>query len=130
MSWKCPQCGVENDAKVDMCAGMCGHVRVYRLVLTSSSGQELRFQVDTSVGRSALTTVCGEEARFASQPQFTVSRDAAKSRWLIQHEPQATNITFLNGAPIGTTPHPLSQGDVISLGAKRLALKVRLEIVS
>lgn len=127
MSWRCPQCGVENEDAVDVCAGMCGHARLTRLVLTATSGQEIRFNVDTEVGRVGLQKVCGEEARFASQPQFRVLRDTTTPRWLISHMPTATNITCLNAKPLSAELQPLKNGDVISIGTKRAALRVRLE---
>ena len=112
---------------MDVCAGMCGHMRLSRLVLTAASGEELRFNVDTDVGRAGLQKLGGEEAKFASQPQFKVFRDVVQPRWLIGHVPSATNPTCLNAKPLGSEPEPLRNADVISIGPKRLMLKVRLE---
>jgi hypothetical protein len=128
MPWKCPHCGLENYEAVDACAAMCGHVRPIRLVLTAkATGRELRFNVDSDVGRTGLQHAGGDEAKFASQPQFKVYRDTAQARWLLVHCRTATNPTCLNAAPLDYNPQPLSDGDIISIGPLRLQLHVRLE---
>jgi len=128
MSWKCPQCGMQNDDAEDACVGMCGHMRLSRLVLTAvASGHEMRFNVDTEVGRTGLQKAAGEEAKFASQPQFKVFRASGKPGWLISHCATATNPTFLNGKAVGAEAQLLRDSDTVSIGPKRLVLKVRTE---
>lgn len=128
MPWKCPQCGMQNDESEDACVGMCGHMRLSRLVLTAVvSGYEMRFNVDSEVGRTGLQKAAGEEARFASQPQFKVFRAPGNPVWLISHCASATNPTFLNGKALGTDAQPLGDSDTVSVGPKRLVLKVRKE---
>ena len=127
MSWKCPQCGVENDKNADVCAGMCGFMRLSRIVLTAASGKKIRFNMNTEVGRAGLQKLGGEDAKFASQPQFELLRDVGKPGWLVKHKPSATNPTCLNSNSLGADPQPLHDGDVISIGPKRLMLQVCLE---
>lgn len=128
MSWKCPLCGTQNDETEDVCVGMCGHIRLSRLVLTAlPSGHEMRFNVDTEVGRTGLQKVAGEEAKFASQPQFKLFRAPGNPGWLISHCAAATNPTFLNGKVLGAKAQILRDSDIITVGPDKLLLKVRSE---
>jgi hypothetical protein len=128
MFWKCPQCGLENSEALDACAGMCGHLRHTRLVLRLlSNGREIRLNLDSEVGRRALKSAGDPDAKFASQPQFSLIRDKTEARWLILHHPSATNPTFVNGLPLPGSATQLREVDVISVGADRMKLEVRFE---
>lgn len=128
MFWKCPQCGLENNEAIDTCAGMCGHFWHTRLVLRLlSNGREIRLNLDSKVGRRALHSAGDPDAKFASQPQFSLIRDKTEAKWMILHQPSATNPTFVNGLPLPESAKQLHEADVVSVGADKLKLEVRFE---
>ncbi|MBN2584457.1 MAG: FHA domain-containing protein [Planctomycetes bacterium] len=128
MTWKCLKCGFS--ANVDgtaMCSG-CGDVRLGRLVLVSQeTGQQIVMSIDTTVGRNLLRTFAGEDAAYASEPQFRLTRDAAAGKWTIRKADGARNPTFVNGVELADEPVALDSDSVISIGPEKVKLTVRQE---
>jgi hypothetical protein len=128
MTWKCPECGVDaNEDAVSRCMA-CGHVRLALLVTLTSeaTGKQIRMRIDTPVGKRMLSETAGEEGVFGSEVQFRVRRDEAMGGWVIQHEPSATNPTWLDGAALGREPRVLADGAVVSIGPAKCRLTVLL----
>ncbi len=129
MGWKCPKCGTENDDHIASCHGMCGYVRYGKLVLVgATTGQEIRMNLDTAVGQSLLKRLVGEEARFASEPQFHLRRSEDEAAWLVMPEPRAVNATHVNGAKVGDAGVKVSDGTEITVGTNKALVKVRVLI--
>ncbi|HOI54326.1 MAG TPA: FHA domain-containing protein [Phycisphaerae bacterium] len=128
MTWKCAKCGFS--ANVDgaaMCSG-CGDVRLGRLVLVSEeTGQQIVMSVDTTVGRGLLRTFAGDDARYAAEPQFRVTRDVAVGKWTASPAAGTKNATCVDGVPLGDAPVPLGEGSVISIGPDKMRLAVKIE---
>ncbi len=72
----------------------------------------LRVGVDSKLGKNHFIKV-HEDAKFLSNPQFRVFKNAGK--WMISHESCATNATLLEGAPL-LSPTPLASGMVVAVG--------------
>ena len=126
MSWKCPECGLENTDGTRACDG-CGVIRWGKLVLTSETTHlEITIGVDTVVGKRLLCSFAGDEAVYASEPQFAVQRDAPRRGWTISHDVRAKNPTYLNGSALAS-PMLLADGNVVSIGPEKMRLRVRLQ---
>lgn len=128
MAWQCPWCGTENwDVMID-CIGCDVSRAARRLVLESENlHKSLRMHISTTVGRALLKSIAGEEAVYASDPQFEVIKDEATGIWRIRHLPSAKNRTYYNGVPLGTEAVPIETSGVVSIGAQQMRLLVRLE---
>ena len=128
MTWKCPQCGfAANPERVRTCEG-CGHVHFGNIVLVSAeTGKQIRMSIDTTVGQGILKTFAGDDAKYASDPQFRLYKDATLASWAIAKIPTAHNPTFLNGSPLTDAPAKLEDGAVISIGAEKMKLNVKFE---
>lgn len=99
-----------------------------RVELLSGGNVVLAMQIDTAVGRPMLKAA-GDDARFVSDPQFRIHRDAEKS-WCISPVGGTHNETIVNGKPL-TSLVRLSNGMRISVGnaakgIEKLPLTVRL----
>lgn len=129
MTWKCPEDGYDNEDTSTAC-GSCGYSRMARrLVLTSSAtGQQKGMSISTQVGKGALLSFAGDEARYASDPQFEVIKDTGRGLWAIKHHPSATNPTFYNGTALGAEEKTLEKEGVITIGPEKMKLVVTLEI--
>lgn len=128
MAWKCSRCGTENDDTAKSCHGMCGNVRFGRLVLTSATtGQELRMNIDTAVGKALIKKLIGDEARYASEPQFYVKRCETRAAWVVEHFGGAKNKTHVDGNPLDSEGVKIEKECLISIGKDKAALKVRIE---
>lgn len=129
MTWKCTCCGYEENADESrQCAGGCGYVRLPQaVVLTSTAtGKGIRMSVDTTVGKYLLQSFAGDEAVFASEPQFKIFKDMVAGGWSIQHLDGAKNPTFCDGLSIVAGPALLNEGSVVSIGPERMRLAVEL----
>ena len=99
-----------------------------RLELVSESGKVLACGIRTDLGKHICSPL-GEDARFMSDIQCTLSPDEAAGAWILTHNVAAKNQTVVNGAfPSG--PVTLKEGDVVGVGnaAKgivKLPMKVR-----
>ena len=129
MPWKCPDCGFETLTGTHGICGGCGSVHFGRLILVrESDGAKLSVSVDTEIGKRLLEKVGGEDAQFASSPQFTVKKDDTLGGWVLSHASSARNQTFLNGSAIPGGPALLKDGDTLSIGPEKAKLVVRIEV--
>lgn len=127
MAWTCPQCGVDQNREGTRRCEACGYVIYGTLSLTAeATGRQVSIAIDTDVGRHLLRSFAGDEARYASDPQFRVSKDPALGAWAITACPGATNPTWLDGRPLRSAPTPLPDGGVVSIGPERARLKIRI----
>lgn len=126
MPWKCPSCGFDNADGTVECDGGCGHVPVpAQLSLTAlSTGKLLTIAITTTFGKSLLQSFAGDEAIYASEPQFVVRKDCARGGWFLEHATTAKNPTFVNGSPAGGERAKLEQSHVVSIGPAKMRLEV------
>jgi hypothetical protein len=82
--------------------------------------------LDTTVGKYLLRSLVGEDAKFASEPQYKIYKDETLGSWAVQHMHGAKNPTFCNGVDIGTTPMGLEDGSIISIGSEQVKLTVQM----
>lgn len=127
MDWKCPRCGTGNEKHIQTCHGMCGYIRYGRLILVSSTGEEIRLNLDGPVGKALLRRVVGEDSRFASEPQFYLNRCEDNTAWLIKQEARAVNDTLVNGVQVTEAGTKLTSGDEVTVGKDKARLRVRIE---
>ena len=119
MPSSCPKCGTEIPDGVKGCPA-CGEGSIARIVLTGSSGK-ISSGIDIDIGQVLIRRVCGEEARFFDNRQFSLHKGS--DAWTIVPNADAKNETFLNGAPLaGETK--LDEGAEISLKGKAGFIKV------
>src|SRR3954463_15178388 len=118
MTWKCSTCGFENDKIKTICDGGCGYIRFGKVILTSKVTRRcVELNIDTSFGKNLLA-FAGEDARFASEPQFHVMKDTTVGKWFIVPDEAVKNPTFLNGF-ILSAKAALRSGLIISVGPER-----------
>lgn len=127
MPWKCPQCGVMGADDRRVCEA-CSFVEFGSLTLVSAvTGKELKVNLDTTVGRSLLRSLGDEDAKYASDPQFMLKKDAALGAWSVNQALVARNPTFYNGTQVpDDAPVKLEQGGVLSIGPEKMKLTVQL----
>ena len=126
MPWKCSQCGVTSASDKRICEA-CGYIEFGTLTLAEQeTAKEIKFNLDTVVGRNLLGGLGSDEVRFCSEPQFKLTRDTALGGWAIQHDPSAANPTCYNGAALGAAPQLLDDGGTISIGPVKMKLIVHL----
>lgn len=119
-SRRCGKCGTECTGAL---CGVCGDVRFSELILTGVSGEILRFNIDTQLGKSLLRALLGESSRYVADTQFSVSRDRATGNWLLSNDSGAINPTLVNGAPVRESV-VLTEGSVISVGKPETEIRV------
>lgn len=125
--WKCPDCGTVAPSSAPRRCDGCGHVKFGDLTLTSEeTDKSLVFGIGTVVSKYLLAGVESADVRYASSAQFKVLRDETAVVWKVQHDPSATNPTFLNGGAL-ESPSTLKSGDILSIGIERLKLRVKVE---
>ena len=81
------------------------------LVLTNGD-VNLSFGIRSDIGKILVQNI-GDDSKFWSDIQFTVDRQI--DGWYVIPSINATNETLLNGRAI-TTPHHVSDGDIIAVG--------------
>ena len=84
--------------------------------------------IDGPVGKAMLKRLVGDESRFASEPQFHLSRCEDNSAWLITQEAKAINPTLVNGNPVSGNGVKLLTGSEITIGTDKVRLRVRIEL--
>lgn len=99
------------------------------LELRHESGKDLRFSINTNVGKSLYKSF-GQDSQFVDSHQFTVKKDVP-GKWSLIPNPDATNETLLNGKAVRTAT-ALKNGDTICIGReakniKKLPLTVSLK---
>ena len=126
MSWKCPSCGFDNAEGTTDCAGGCGYMPIpARLRLKSViTGQLIAISITTTFGKSLLMTFAGNDALYASEPQFVILKDASRGGWFLEHAATAKNPTYLDGSPALDASRKLDTTQVISIGPEKMKLEV------
>ena len=127
MSWKCNRCGTENDDLTHSCDGMCGYVRFGRLILVSLTGEEIKLNINSTVGKALLKKLVGDDSRFVAEPQFHFKRCVENAAWVILHEASAINPTLVNGISVGNEGTKLLNGSEITIGPDKARLRVKFE---
>lgn len=130
MSWKCPRCGFDPNADdIRSCGGGCGynHIPSRLLLVATGTGRQIAIAVDTTVGKFLLKSFAGDDANYASDPQFRIYKDTELGSWALRHCDTAKNPTFCNGADVSAGTVALGDGAIISIGAERMRLTVRLD---
>ena len=119
MGWKCPDCGAENPDERIECFS-CGYLLFHPLKLVSidTEGESKKIKLNLVVGKKLLTEFAGEDAQFASEPQFRVFPNPLKE-WVLEIVKSAKNPTFINGSEPIADQTVLQQGDIISIGSKK-----------
>ena len=84
-----------------------------RIQLVAASGEALRIGVRTEIGKAVLRRF-GADAAFWDAKQCTVER-RPDGQWIVTPAPGTVNETLINGARL-TTPHALTDGDVLAAG--------------
>lgn len=125
MSVKCKICGLERTRICDHCGDVA--FGVLRIV-SQATGKSITFSTAERrpLGRTFLRNIAGEEAVYASEPQFFVYKDHNLRSWVIETAPAAVNPTHVDGRPLGPLAQPLKTGSVISIKDK-MPLEVKLE---
>jgi hypothetical protein len=129
MPWKCPRCGFDANENVRPCSGGCGYIRFPSAVVLASvaTGRQISMSVETVVGKYLLKSFAGEDAVYASDPQFRFYKDEIKGSWVVEHLNGAKNPTFCDGESVVAAATPLHEGSVISIGPERMKLVVHFE---
>lgn len=124
---KCQSCGTWNDHATGPCP-VCGYIVMAGLVrlVGSRTGGSRDFRLSTRIGRRLLNLIAGEEAIYASEPQFEIIKDTVAGCWLIRHLSVAVHPTYYDGRPVGDELVPLQTGGVITIGPHRMKLDVAL----
>ena len=81
--------------------------------LTAENGKTVKIQTSFFVGKDHFSYI-PDFNRFFSDKQFNLTKDPSGS-WTIQHNPSATNQTYLNGMPL-SQPQKLSSGMKVTIG--------------
>jgi hypothetical protein len=126
MPWKCPSCGFDNAEANEECAGGCGYMTVpSRLHLTSQvTGKLLAISITTTFGKSLLLSFAGDDAIYASEPQFMIRKDTGRGGWFLEHAATAKNPTCVNGTAVGADSRKLDGTQVVSIGPDKMKLEV------
>jgi len=130
MNWKCPCCGYDANPETQQeCDGGCGHVNLPRTVILvgEATGQVIAMTVDTNFGKYLLKSFAGEDANYASEPQFCICKDMIQGAWVVQHLSSAKNPTFCDGAEVGDGGCPLVDGSVLTIGPEKMRITLRLQ---
>lgn len=132
-AWKCPSCGIHNKDSAPVCLG-CSYSEICPLVLESKdTGKTETLRAPLEITQAWLRSFGGEDAQFASSPQFKLSRNG-ENQWLLETVRRAKNPTFINGKEALDGNTPLNHEDMISIGSRkgnpdRLKIRVVLEMM-
>ncbi len=129
MKRKCQVCGTLNEISTGPCQGGCGHVFMSELVCLTCArtGRSRQVRITTQFGRRLLSMIVGDEAVYASEPQFEILKDTSAGLWLLRHSIDATHLTYYNGVPVREKSVSIVSGGRISIGRDRMFLIVTLE---
>ena len=119
MATICPNCGTEIPDGETGCPA-CGTGSISRIVLTGAAGS-MSSGVDLPFGRIHAGRICGEDARFMDEKQFTLVK--GDDGWILSPNLSVKNETFVNGSPI-TGDTLLNEGDEVSLKGKAAFIKI------
>ena len=90
-----------------------GNTKNSAVKLTAENGKTVKISNNFFIGKSHFSDVPDFD-RFYSERQFNLMKDPTGS-WIIQHDPKATNQTYLNGTPLNQ-PQKLSSGMKVTVG--------------
>jgi hypothetical protein len=96
-------------------------------LVSKATGQNRTIRITTLLGRRVLRMIAGDEAVFASEPQFELLKDTAAGLWLLRHVATAAHPTYYDGRAVGSDPVTVFTGGLISIGADRMKMTVNLE---
>ena len=83
--------------------------------------------IDTTVGKALLKRLVGDEARFASEPQFCIRRCDDQAAWLVVPDRKAVNATYVDGVRVAETGVKVTAGSEITIGPDKARLKVKVQ---
>jgi hypothetical protein len=126
MPWKCPSCGFANADECKECEGGCGYMPVPATLRLSApaTGKLLTIAITTTFGKTLLQSFAGDDAIYASEPQFVVRKDSSRGGWFLEHAQTAKNPTFVNGVPASEATVKLEASHVVSIGPEKMRLEV------
>ena len=120
MGWDCKECGAEENPDESIECYSCGFLLFHPLKLVSTdTGRESRkIKLKLAFGKKLLDEFAGEDAQFASEPQFRGFPNPLK-QWVLETVQSVKNPTFINGSEPIEDQTVLHQGDIISIGSRR-----------
>jgi len=126
MHWKCPSCGFSNSSEHSECGGGCGYETIAQrlTLLAAETGREVSVTITTSFGKDLLRSFAGEDAIYASNPQFVICKDVDEGGWFLEHAVSAKNPTFVNGISAVATRVKLDASSILSIGPEKMRLEV------
>jgi hypothetical protein len=127
MSWKCEQCGIDNDEATHTCCGCCFTKLPIGIALVSEeTGKEIQCRISTTFGAAALKQLGDSGLKYASVEQFRIEKKNDQGGWFVSGISYAKNSTFLNGAEIPIEGSLLKPEDKLSIKGKFLNLTIRI----
>ncbi len=127
MSWKCEQCGIDNDDATHTCCGCCFTKLPIGIALVSEeTGKEIQCRISTTFGAASLKQLGDFGLKYASVEQFRIEKKNDQGGWFVSGISYAKNPTFLNGAEIPIEGSLLKPEDKLSIKGKFLNLTIRL----
>lgn len=125
---RCYYCGIVNLERDSHCIGCSYPLLCQQLTLIGKeTGAIWRTTQQIQMGPTLLSKIAGDDAIYASDPQFELYPDPAQGLWFLRHNPAARNNTWYNGIRLQSRPVPLSTGGMISLAKGKLEMGVVLE---
>ena len=127
MRWKGPSCDFDNRPGHRECQGGCRYEAMpQKLTLTAvPTGNEISNMISTNFSKDLLRSFAGDEAVYASNPQFLIQKDIAGGGWYLKHSGTAKNLTFLNGAPALAARRKLEADTNVTIGPEPMRLTIR-----
>ena len=126
MQWKCPSCGFENAADQRECQGGCGYEAIPSKMTLSAvaTGKELGITITTQFGKDLLRSFAGDDAMYASSPQFIIVKDPGGGGWFIEHATTAKNPTFVSGITAVGLRRKLEVSSYVTIGLDKMRLNI------
>jgi hypothetical protein len=127
MSWKCEQCGIDNDDATHTCCGCCFTKLPIGIALVSDeTGKEIQCRIVTVLGASSLKQLEDQGLKYVSAEQFRIEKKLDLGGWIVSGISYSKNATYLNGAEIPAEGVLLKDGDKLSIKGKHMNISVRL----
>ena len=127
MRWKCPSCGFDNDVPHPECKGGCGYepIPMKLSLVAATTGKAMTISITTTFCKDLLRSFAGDEAVYASNPQFVIKKDVEAGGWFLEHAPSAKNPTFVNGSTAVSAHCKLQGSHFVTIGPEKMRLEVR-----
>lgn len=132
MSWKCQNCGVDNELSYNKCKGCDFLTIATKLIVTSKkTGRSHSFELKNDptkfiiIGNSILRILGDEEIRYVDATQMKLELVSGKGLKIISL-PAAKNPTYLNNNPIPELGEFLKNDDQLSIKGRFFFLDVKL----